>query len=338
MSKCKALFKRNWLILLILATVMIPIIKYHFTFKQYLIQDEFKSNFCQMVVHEDNNQEDYENFCENILKQPTFKNNTYSNVMCQKIMQQGVTQEEKTWCEKLLTEENKEPKTDFYTMFSNLLLDSVHNFNPLSFLFIAVPTLVGICKILKRKHIINALTRESYKSFLIDFFKKAYKYFWVLPFIALFMIGLSIATTSFDHTYSLVHNNSIWELSTIQNRYLFIIGYVSNITLYSIFFINLALILARKYHNTFVAIIVSYLYYIGIEIFFELILKTLIYRVFHSDIGHILNIMNLWIYSDSYGLGALFTFSITMTILSFIGVYFAYRNKESFVLSCEKNN
>lgn len=314
------------------------ILSYAKTFKQHDVRDEFTNRFCHFLV-DGNNEKDYNAFCNELLTEPRFQKDTYTNLMCKKFARDGLVEGTEQQCQDIIAKE-REPKNDFYIMFSNILWSSNTRYlNPFSFLILVIPTLMGICRILKRKYIINTSTRESYKDFLIKFFKKAYRYVWVLPFIALFMIVISILGTTFDHTYSLAHfDYTNWTLSTIQNRYLFIFGYVGNILLYSCFFINLGLIVVRKYHNTFVAIIVSFLTYLGLELFFELVVRVFISLVFHSDFGHIFNIMNMWNYSDSWGLFPLLCFSITMCLLSFVGVYLSYRNKEKLVMACEKNN
>ncbi len=334
--KIKTFLKRHWLIAVIITGLILLIFNFLKYNEQFDIRLDYSNRLCTFLQEED--EKNIDSFCNSILMESRFKNDLYSDLMCQKFARDGVTEDIKQQCKNILATAN-EPKTDFYVMFTNMIIYLGNIIDPFSFLFIAIPTLIGICKFLKRKYIINTTTRESYRDFLIHFFKKAYRYVWVLPFFALLMIGISILSTTFDHSYSLSHSNyTLWQLSTIQNRYLFIIGYVSNIILYSCFFINLCLIVVRKYHNTFVAIIISFLSYIGIELFFEIVVKTFISLVFHNDIGNVLNIMNMWNYSDAWGLFPLLTFSITMCLLSFIGVYFAYRDKEKFIIACEKNN
>ncbi len=296
--------KRNWLVILIFILVMIPIYKYRLNFVEFLNNE--KSNRAQVVE-----------FCNS----------------------GEIPVSAEDWCQDQLNYINSFKGYDFYVMLTQMVVFGVRFLNPFSFLLLVIPTLINVCKILKRKYIINATTRESYHSFLKDYLKKAYKYVWLLPLIALIIIGVCIATTTFDHSYSLNNPFDIrWDYAVIKNRYLFILGYTFNILLYSFFFINLGLIVARKYQNTVIAIIISFLSYVSIELFFEFILKKLIYFFFNNDIGNIFNVMNMWTYSDSWGLGPLFAVSIGMCLLSFIGVYLSYRDKEKLVIACEKNN
>ena len=52
----------------------------------------------------------------------------------------------------------------------------------------------------------------------------------------------------------------------------------------------------------------------------------------------IFNIMDIFGFNDLFGIPALFIVNISFLLLSFLGVYLAYRNKERFVISCEANN
>lgn len=292
--------KKNWLVILIFFLVMIPIFRYSFTFVE--------------------NQKNV-----NAMRQETI-------LYCQNEM----NEENEEFCTEVL--ESQHDQIDFYTMMTDMLIFGIRFINPIAFLLLIFPTLVNICKILKRKYIINALTRQSYKDFLNDFFKVAYKYIWLLPLIAIVIFIVCIANTTFDISFSLKYENAMWYTETIENRFLFIMGYLFNILIYSFSFINLALIVARKHHNVVSAVILSVLSYVGIELFFELVINNLIFvKIFHSELGYLFNIMNVFTFSDQFGTAVLLLFSISMFLLSCFGVYLAYRNKEKLVIDCEKN-
>lgn len=125
----------------------------------------------------------------------------------------------------------------------------------------------------------------------------------------------------------------------MENPILFIVGYILNITLYSFSFINISLIVARKHHNIIAAVIVSILSYIGIQLFLEVVVNALIcQKLLHKSIGHLFNIMNLYTYSDQFGILALLVFSILVFVVTCLGVIFSYKNKEKLIIDCEKNN
>lgn len=235
--------------------------------------------------------------------------------------------------------ENENIKIDFYTIFSELLVWKIHYFNAIAFLIITIPTLFNICKILKNKHILNSLTRENYNSFIKKYLKTAYKYIWILPFIALFAIFLIGINSTFSPEYSIKFSTIVWSKELISNPVTFIILYILNIIFYSFTFVNIALIIARKQHKYIPCVILSYIFYIGIELFLEIGLNMLVSNIiFKSDFGIIFNIMNLFMFNDVFGVSTLLLFSFIVMLISFIFVYFMYRNKEKLIIDCEKNN
>lgn len=245
------------------------------------------------------------------------------------------------FCNNYMPEIEKEKglKVDFYTMMSDILVWNLHFFNGIAFLILVIPTLLSVCKILKNKYILNASYRESYKGFLKEFFAIAYQYVWLLPLIAGVLILYCIFSTSLDPSYSIYFGTSIWNSEIIRHPILFVILYMLNILLYSCSFINLALIVVRKQQSYIKGVILSFLTYFGIEIFFEIVVNALVLqKMFNSNLGYTFNIMNIFMFSDTYGLPRLLIFTFAIFIVSIIGVYFAYRNKENLVIDCEKNN
>ena len=270
--------KKHWLIILLLILLLIPIINYS---NQYV-----------------------ENMKRNNLKQQEFITNC-----------QNGTIENKEFCEKVM--EDKEINNDFYAMMTDVLVFGIRFINPTAFILIVFPTLVNLCRILKRKYILHALTRQSYKEFLIDFLKTAYKYIWFLPLIAIIIISICIMNTSIHPSISLEYDTSMWYAETIKKPIFFILLYILNIIIYSFSFINLALMIVRKHHNLIIATILSILVYVGIELFFELMINNLLFGlVFKSELGYLFNIMNIFTFSDQFGIPTLLLFSFFMLLLS----------------------
>ena len=240
-------------------------------------------------------------------------------------------------CKEVIKDENI--KIDFYTIFSELLVWKIHYFNAIAFLIITIPTLFNICKILKNKYILNSLTRENYNSFMKKYLKVAYKYTWILPFIAIFAIFLVGINSTFNPEYSIKFSTVVWSKDLISNPIVFIVLYILNIIFYSFTFVNISLIIARKQHKYIPCVILSYIFYIGLELFLEVGLNMLISNIiFKSDFGIIFNIMNLFMFNDVFGVSTLLLFSFIVMLISFAFVYLMYRNKERLIIDCEKNN
>ena len=232
----------------------------------------------------------------------------------------------------------KEIDVDFYTLYSEALAMHVRNIYYFAFLIVVIPTMIKVCKKLKYKQIINSNSRESYHSFLKKLLKIAYQYIWVLALLSLIMMIPIIMNTTMNPEYAISYNSSFWETNTMQHPVLFVISYLINVTLYSMIFIHIALLVARKQQKTIPCILISYILYLAIEIFLETIVRLIIIRgIFHSELGMILNIINVFGMNDLYGVGTLLMVNLCMVLISFTLVYLAYKNKEKFVIQCEKN-
>ena len=145
--------------------------------------------------------------------------------------------------------------------------------------------------------------------------------------------------TTFDPSYAIFYETCIWDSNIINYPFIFLLLYLINIILYSISFINISLIVARKQHNYIKAIILSYIVYVGIELFFELIVNELILKiVFKAQFGYLFNIMNLFTFNTDYGVFNLLLFSFIFCVFTFIILILKYKNKEKLIIDCEKNN
>ena len=144
--------------------------------------------------------------------------------------------------------------------------------------------------------------------------------------------------TSLNPEYAIIKSHGMWQSNIIYHPVLFVISYVINVTLYSMIFVHIALLVARKQQKTVPCIIISYVLYLAIEIFLETVVKVIIFqRIFHSEFGMIFNIINVFGMNDLYGVGTLLLLNLCMVLISFALVYLAYKNKEKFVIQCEKN-
>ena len=123
-----------------------------------------------------------------------------------------------------------------------------------------------------------------------------------------------------------------------NNIYLFITLYLINIFMYSCIYINLGLIVARYQNNYFLSLVLSYIILFGIELFLELFSTTKVCNVIFGDYcgGPFLNIMNSFTFSDTFGTLPLMLFSFVMLVISFVGVFLAYRNQEKLVIKSER--
>ena len=238
------------------------------------------------------------------------------------------------YCENILS--YKDDKFSFYNYLSDMAIEKCGLVvGYLCLLVVLVPALYYVCRLLKNGYIVNYLTRKNYLSFLKCLFGKAYRFVWILPLIAIIMICVSLK-------YGVIQNNTntltLWMSDITNNIYLFIILYLINIFMYSCMFINLGLIVARYQNNYFLSLVLSYVTFFGLELFLELFSASGVCNVFFKDYcgGSFFNIMDAFTFNDAYGVSSVMLFSFVMLVISFVGVFLAYRNQEKLVIKSER--
>lgn len=238
------------------------------------------------------------------------------------------------YCENILS--YKDDKFSFYNYLSDMAIEKCGLVvGYLGLLVVLVPALYYVCRLLKNGYIVNYLTRKNYLSFLKCLFGKAYRFVWILPLIAIIMICVSLK-------YGVIQNNTntltLWMSDITNNIYLFIILYLISIFMYSCMFINFGLIVARYQNNYFLSLVLSYVIFFGLELFLELFSASGVCNVFFKDYcgGSFFNIMDAFTFNDAYGVSSVMLFSFVMLVISFVGVFLAYRNQEKLVIKSER--
>lgn len=253
------------------------------------------------------------------------ENNSYSSTEHQK------------FCQELSTKTFNKP--DFFTIFTEVI---VYNFNKIGViipLLIMIPTIWYVTRYLRSKMVINELTRESYHKILKKLALYAYKSSLILPLIIVVgSILIILYTKDFNFDYAILNSSTGWSQDVMSRPILFLVLYILNVLFHCVIYINIALIVIRKNHNFFIAAFLSFLTYIGIELFQEVFMENiLLYIVFKSNIGVVFNILNIFSFNDSYGLLIIIFSSFIMMLISFLIVCLAYKNKEKMVIDCERN-
>ena len=244
-------------------------------------------------------------------------------------------EEEKKFCHEILTNRVIEP--DFYSEFSEVLVWYIQTVAYFLFLIVIIPPMIPICKMLRNRYIMNTNLRESYRSFIKKMLFTAYKYLWILPVLVIILIIPLLMNYSLVPEYSVVYNMG-WSTNLIYYPVLFFILYLLNVVILSMVYVNISLVVARFQHKFIPCMILSYIVFFSFEIFLETVVRVIILqRIFHTELGMIFNIMDIFGFNDLYGIGSLFLVNISFLIISFVFVYLAYKNKEKLVIQCEKN-
>lgn len=221
---------------------------------------------------------------------------------------------------------------------SSLTSPSTSWINYILIIILIFPSLLSICQLFKSRAITNILNRQKYTDVIKHLLKDALKgiYIVIIPLIFLFIISY-LYSGHFNYNY-ILYSGSYYSFYANINPILYIAFYFICISLFCIFLINIGLIIARKNHNIIIVLIESFLLFIAIDIFLELIFGVLLSNIIFGGFSSRINLVN--ILNIGYAQNII-EMIITPTILalgSFIVVIIKYKNKEALITDCEKNN
>lgn len=251
---------------------------------------------------------------------------------CKTLKEEEARDGEMEWCQKIIEDDLSEFDTNAYDAYDYYSMDYLTMYLN-EFILIAI-IVVGssyyITKYLRNRIILNNITREKYKIIIKKLFFSAWKYAILISVMLVtiyFVIFLNVDKFYFTGTE---YVGTIFENNIIL---LFFMIIVKSFIL-SLFYININLIISRKEHNYILSVIKTYLLIVGIEIFLEIAFGNFI----DTEYDMLFNIINIYTYPYAeYGLTQVFILS-GILIVSFIPLYFSYRNKEKLIIDVEKND
>lgn len=229
------------------------------------------------------------------------------------------------------------------SFFYSLIMTFNSDIFPKGFTLVML-VIIPVCYFLTRYFnsgiIFNELTRKPYSKIKHGLILKSYAN--IFPFIicmALIFLGTSLFTdlTTILNPDPLFDKEYLSLSSELDNPIFFIVWYFVTNILYALVYINITLFVNRKYHNFFIATIISFVTIVGIELFLELGVDLLfVTTILKLDFGVSFNILNGITFNAAAGLGGVLAFAITMFVLTYLLVYFGYRNKEKIIMDCEE--
>lgn len=244
-------------------------------------------------------------------------------------------------CQEILSDNYPIRNENFYVKFFTSYMDVISKFNIVACLILFIMSIYGIVNVFKDKMALTLLQREKYSTFMKKILFKMYRYSWFWLLVMLIIFGVCMINSNFAPEI-VIDMGMNWGKDLMSNVPLFIVLYLLNILVFSVFYLNIALIVIRKQHNYFLAVIESFLIVIGIELFLEIVVQAIFFGkiIGNYDLGLVYNVMNMFSFNISeytHGLFSLFSFGIGCVILSYVVLYFSYRNKEKLIIDCEKN-
>lgn len=188
----------------------------------------------------------------------------------------------------------------------------------------------------------NKLLRMSYKEYFKYIIFKTYKCIWILP---VFIVVLFICSFLISGHFNISLTLSYWpenyipvSLSIISNFFKFMIIFLLNIILNSLFYANLALIPIKKSNNYIISVLSSYLLFIFCDIFLEVLVGILLLEKYAhiSQASSIFSLFNCWVYDSIPSIPLYTIYCFLLVVVSFIVVVYIYRDKEEVIIESEK--
>lgn len=245
-------------------------------------------------------------------------------------------------CQIILKEDNPYEKLDIYDLGFEIINNYIfYGYNVFFFLFIIIAgSCLYVTKYLRSEIIKNTNHRKSYRKIKKELFISSWKYAIIVPVMLLICyIIMYIYTNTYIISDINMETNNLNEYNFGNNMLLYNLKDLYNALVLGLIYTNVTLLIARKEHNYVLAVIKSFLAIIGIELFLEIVLNGLVLPVvFKFYDGDFLNIIDLTALQLSSGFYPKIIFITVLMIISFVLVFISYKDKESLIIDCEKND
>lgn len=245
------------------------------------------------------------------------------------------------WCQNVLESDLSEFDTNAYDVYDVFTVDYLRKYLN-EFILIAV-VVVGssyyITKYLRNRIMLNDITRKNYKSIFKKLFISSWKYALLVPLMLIiiyFIIFLNVDRFYFSEGISDTSRfvGTIFE----NNLMLLFLIILFKAFILSLIYININLIVSRKEHNYILSVIKTYLFIVGIELFFEIVIDNFVGKLLSFEYGFLFNIINIYTYPYvEYDLTQVFIL-LGLLLISFVPLFLMYRNKEKLIIDVEKND
>ena len=224
---------------------------------------------------------------------------------------------------------------NFFVFFHNITFNYLKIVSVLLFLLLNIFAINNICNCLCNKNFSYNYIRENNKDFLKRIILNNYKYALIFPLSIMIVIIYGFITKDFSITLDISYY--AWNSTILNNPLLFVIFYILQIILFSLFYINFGMIVARKVKKFIPTILASYTLFIGIELILEFS-QNFISQIFNFKWVNYLNMWDVISFDDRAGIMAPLIFPTLLFIISFIIVIRLYSNKEKLLIDCETKN
>ena len=245
-------------------------------------------------------------------------------------------------CEEVISAGNP-VMPDTFTVFFQLLINSnLCNIQLVAPIFIILLACFNFSRDYDTGYFKNKLLRISYHNYIKKMILNSYKCVWIFPaMIFILFLESFIISRHFDLNLTLSYwsaENIPISIDIIKNIGSFIIPFIINIVLNSIFYANLSLIPIRKAKNYILNVIASYILFIFCDIIFEVLIGIIIFEKYLNISGasNLFSLFNYWVYVGNINVWIHTIYYSFLALMSYMIVRLIYRKKEGVIIDSEK--
>lgn len=246
-----------------------------------------------------------------------------------------IEQNSQDFCNKGLEEYLSRPKRDTMSTLDYMnIYDSA--LQALSPLLIFTITSVYFSKYLKSGYLKNMVSRLGYKETIMRLYLKSLRYSLILPiYMIMKFIASYIISGHFDYTVGLnVYMFVGFSVEYAKHWIIFMLVYILNFWLHSIFWINLSIWNLKHNKHLVVSILISFVEFFMLEVILELMGTNFF---MNSEFKYYLSLFYIWNFVNGHVtlVGGTIVSMILVMITSLM-VYLAYKDKEKVLEGVSK--
>lgn len=232
-------------------------------------------------------------------------------------------------------------KLDTYNVFMDLMINSsINKIQLILPIMVIIPAILDLHSLLKSGIYKDIIIRSDYKKFIFKEVTKCYLPCIMIPIFLIFTFLIAYAfsgSLDIQNTYNNILGASMnfpWEYKDFP--LLFIILFIFNLGMISIFFINVSLLFVNKNRNLLLNVLFSFLAIMAFQIISEVFVGNLLYSITNIPLfTNLFSLYNLWCY-DGINLLYVTLYVLGLVIVSTVFVYLNFKNMEKVVILNEK--
>lgn len=221
---------------------------------------------------------------------------------------------------------------------NDTVFNNSYNLSTIYYFFIPfvvmASSLYNISKRFKNLEIKNALTRESYNSYIKKTMLNSYKSIIIWPLITIFLFAFSYIISG--GSFEIIDNSAIFTEQILNNPVLFMISYLLNTIFISVFWVSICMLIVSDTRNYLVSVIESVMIYFGLNFVNTFFFIPFVFKRITSNPERYFDFLDVYTYNNK----DLLPFNILCFVLALIGVvlvYLKYKNKEKIFVKLERN-